>query len=238
MANQGRQPEEENKTQDVSTSEAKQSARDERAARGDQNRTNRSESEGKRARTQKVGQSDSSGVYKHEGVGAVTQENMRTEATVRQSNEEDAKKAEKDQLDTSSAARDKALEFGAKNKRTAGNYASTEAGEEIVKALEEEPLRRVVDQSNQAERHGSSASAPVVEYAFTTRLVKKNTESDVKATVVDGFGRLYDEWEKGLSSSEREAFAYDPYAGVVSFRKHLSTLDENDLRGRLVSEEK
>lgn len=236
MAQQGRLPEEENKKQDQSQEQAKQSARDERANKGDENRTNRTESEQKpRERVQRVGTEDKDGVYKHEGVGAVSREDMKVHAAVAKENQKSREQGEKESLDTSPEARDKMLEMGAKNKRDSGNYSSAEMGDEIAKQLDEQPLRRVVDQSNQAEMHGHSASAPVVEYGFTTKLVKKMPESDVKVRVTGGFGQLYDEWYKKLSSSEQEAFGYDPEAGIIAFRKHLTTYDENELRGKLIT---
>jgi len=111
---------------------------------------------------------------------------------------------------------------------------SDEVGHQVAQDLEDMPLRRIVDHTNQAEMHGTAAGSPTMEYVLTNKMVKKLPKEEVKKRFTEGFAQIYDEWDAQLSSSEREAFAYDPTAGALSFRKFLNRLDEGQFRAKLL----
>lgn len=89
-------------------------------------------------KVKEVGSLDVDKVYKHEGLGAVSREDMKVQAIIGAENEKSRRIAEKEGLDTSPEAAHNIVAQGAKNK------ATTFAPTHVENAVSEDTLKETV----------------------------------------------------------------------------------------------
>ena len=163
---------------------------------------------------------------------ADTGSQVKSEAQAHEENRSQVKEMVEQNLDTTpdaaEASRQESRERVASERKAEGRFTQVGegGGEEMAKKVVT-PEDRIVDQTNQREQQGYSASDPSVVYAYTTREAGETAYSGKKLNQAGT--SLMNQFLKGLSSSERDIYERNPGAALRGFRGWLEGLTDTQL---------